>query len=558
MKRNVFILLVMISSSCFEKPTSPTYGEVFFSDESKLISLFEMSFPQEDTLALYTGWQYLGADSIPGMEQPIPEFTSEGEAVTLPHKLVLPNHSLWYSWKGNLDGGVLFLDGDDGAQLWVNGERVLRSAEGEFYRVEQEGEVQLTVRVINNAVSGGLKKAFWMAESSFLKWMTDRKELLDSLLLNRKIELLTDSGLKAQLLKIDQKDRVGKLADYPIMMTEPIIILDSNGEPFLRWQSEKGGESVIGRESGEKYSVSSKDGIFTFPIKFGEVYKIWIQQGKSLFGPFHFNQAEPADQIRLAIWGDSQGGWKTFKKISHEIASQNPDFSLGLGDLVNNGSQSFVYSRFLQVTSQMNAPQILIPGNHDYDGFYEDLIAKEMERHLFLPGQKRFGFQILGSVGVLALDPNVNFPVSIPKGTEQQIWMDSILTSEAWSNLRWKVIAIHQPPYSQGWPGYHGELSIRETLEPYFHRGLIDFVIAGHTHDYERLTLNFSGNSVHFLIVGGAGGGLEPKDKSSDYPKMDRVIKEHHFGILDFGKDSFNLRVFNLEGEIIDQFIEEE
>ena len=95
MKRNVFILLVMISSSCFEKPTSPTYGEVFFSDESKLISLFEMSFSQEDTLALDTGWQYLGADSIPGMEQPIPEFTSEGEAVTLPHKLVLPNHSLW-------------------------------------------------------------------------------------------------------------------------------------------------------------------------------------------------------------------------------------------------------------------------------------------------------------------------------------------------------------------------------------------------------------------------------------------------------------------------------
>jgi hypothetical protein len=87
---------------------------------------------------------------------------------------------------------------------------------------------------------------------------------------------------------------------------------------------------------------------------------------------------------------------------------------------------------------------------------------------------------------------------------------------------------------------------------------LIDFVIAGHTHDYERLTLNFSGNSVHFLIVGGAGGGLEPKDKSSDYPKMDRVIKEHHFGILDLGKDSFNLRVFNLEGEIIDQFSEEE
>jgi len=266
MKRNVFILLVMILSSCIEKPTSPTYGEVFFSDESKLTALFEMSFPKEDTLVLDTGWQYLGADSIPGMEQPIPEFTSKGEAVSLPHKLILPNHSLWYSWKGSLNAGVLFLDGDDGAQLWVDGERVLRSAEGEFYSIEEEVEVQLLVRVINNAVSGGLKKAFWMAESSYLNWMTDRKELLDSLLLNRKIELLLDSEFKAQLLKIDQKDREKELADYPIMMTDPIIILDSNGEPFLRWQSEKGGGSVISRETGEKYSVSSKDGIFTLPI----------------------------------------------------------------------------------------------------------------------------------------------------------------------------------------------------------------------------------------------------------------------------------------------------
>ena len=40
-----------------------------------------------------------------------------------------------------------------------------------------------------------------MAESSYLNWMTDRKELLDSLLLNRKIELLLDSEFKAQLLK---------------------------------------------------------------------------------------------------------------------------------------------------------------------------------------------------------------------------------------------------------------------------------------------------------------------------------------------------------------------
>ena len=300
------------------------------------------------------------------------------------------------------------------------------------------------------------------------------------------------------------------------MMTDPIIILDSNGEPFLRWQSEKGGGSVISRETGEKYSVSSKDGIFTLPIEFGEVYKIWIQQGKSLFGPFHFNQAEPADQIRLAIWGDSQGGWRTFKRISHEIANQNPDFSLGLGDLVNNGSQPFVYSRFLQVVSEMRTPQILIPGNHDYDGFYEDLIAKEMERHLFFTRSKALWFSGTWFSGCFDFGSKCQFPGFNSKrnGTAN---LDG-LCSDLGSLVKPTVESDSNPstaPYSQGWPEYHGELSIRGDIRNHiFHMGLIDFVIAGHTHDYERLTLEFfSGNSVHFLIVGGAGGGLEPKEK---------------------------------------------
>jgi hypothetical protein len=90
-------------------------------------------------------------------------------------------------------------------------------------------------------------------------------------------------------------------------------------------------------------------------------------------------------------------------------------------------------------------------------------------------------------------------------------------------------------------------------LEPYFHAGKIDLVIAGHTHDYERLTKEFSGNQVHFFIVGGAGGGMEPEGKRSEYPIMDRLIKKHHVAIAEVTASEFAVRILGSNGELLDQ-----
>jgi hypothetical protein len=81
--------------------------------------------------------------------------------------------------------------------------------------------------------------------------------------------------------------------------------------------------------------------------------------------------------------------------------------------------------------------------------------------------------------------------------------------------------------------------------------------VAGHTHDYERLTRDFSGNEVTFLVVGGAGGGLEPNGKSSEFPKMDMLIKTHHFGILKVKKERLDWEVYGVEGEVLDRFVME-
>lgn len=203
----------------------------------------------------------------------------------------------------------------------------------------------------------------------------------------------------------------------------------------------------------------------------------------------------------------------------------------------------------------MQTPQLLVPGNHDYDGYYDELFARQLNQFLSHPEKPTYGMQLFGPVAIMSLDPNVNFPVSVLKGSSQGKWLERQMESSTWQQAAWKILVLHQPPYSQGWPGYQGEWTIRQLLEPYFHRGLVDLVVAGHTHDYERVAFDFSDHTVHFLVVGGAGGGLEPVGKQSDYPQMDRLIKKHHYGILEIDSSRMHFKAYDLEGNTMDELI---
>jgi predicted phosphodiesterase len=533
------------------KNASPTFGEVFFSNESQLKAYFNPAVALE-TVSLDSGWIFLGKDSIPGIAPQFPGLDG-GEEIKLPHRLTVANHNFWYKTKVILDSGVLLIDADDGAQLWVNRTRIPRSERGEFFEISDSGEKELIIRAVNNAMAGGLRKVTWIRQEEFMNGEKRKLAIRDSILLGRKARVVKDQNLSSKLADLSQEEKKMMLEEYPILLTEPVLLLGTDGSFFLRCVSEKSGTGRLSFPGGIEKEVRSEDGVFTFePEDNGLEFS--LHQEKSNFGNFAFTIPKLEDGLKLAIWGDSQGGWKTFAQIAKQIQLYQPDLSIGAGDLVNNGSEEFAYPRFLQILSLMKTPTLPVPGNHDYDGFYEDLEPDLMKKFLFRPDEPTYGMQVLGPMAVITLDPNVNFPVSIPGGTPQRTWFETAIESEAWKAATWKMIVLHQPPYSQGWPDYHGKKSIQELLEPYFHQGLIDVVVAGHTHDYERLTRSFSRNEVTFLVVGGAGGGLEPEGKSSEFPQMDKLIKTHHFGILEVKKEGLNWEVFGVDGAVLDRY----
>lgn len=556
MKNIVFqlfaFLLIVGCVSTDSKNASPTFGEAFFSDESQLEAYFNPRIALQTT-ALDSGWIFLGKDSIPGITPSIPG-VEVGEEINLPHRLSAANHNFWYQTKVQLETGVLLIDADDGAQLWVNGIRIPRSEQGEFFEISKAGEKELLIRVVNNAMAGGLRKVTWISQEEFLKGEKRKLAIQDSILLERKSRLINDQTLSSKIAELSLGEKKIALEEFPILLTDPVMLQGTDGSYFLRWVSEMSGTARLIFPNGAEKEVKSEDGVFTFEPAEDEL-KFSLHQDKSNLGNFVFTFQNSNAELKVAIWGDSQGGWRTFDQIAKQIQSHQADLSIGAGDLVNNGSEELAYPRFLQILSRMKTPTLAVPGNHDYDGFYDELEPDLMRKFLFRAGDPTYGMQSVGPLAVISLDPNVNFPVSIAEGSLQRTWFEAAIESEAWKAAPWKMIVLHQPPYSQGWPEYHGEKSIQEFLEPYFHRGLVDLVVTGHTHDYERLTLDFSGNPVTFLIVGGAGGGLEPNGKSSEFPKMDMLIKTHHFGILKVKKERLDWEVYGVEGEVLDRFV---
>lgn len=452
-----------------------------------------------------------------------------------------------------MEPGLLLINADDGAQLRINGKRILRSPKGDFFSQDVQGKCKLEIRVVNNAMAGGLRRVHLIPQAAVENWDKNKIQIRQEVLVKRKLELLQDTALTDELVELPFSEQATRLSEYPILFSLPVMIIGTDGKPFVRWLSESAGTAVLHLDNGERLEISSSDGIFTVNLEPGTGISFKLYQGKSYQGRYTMEVRDFSESIKIALWGDSQGGWLTFRQIANGMRLHDADLSVGAGDLVNNGSEVMAYHRFLQLLSHMQTPQLLVPGNHDYDGYYDDLYAQQMNDYLFTPGQSTFGMQQFGLVSVITLDPNENFPVSIPEDTRQWKWLEEQMESETWKKSRWKMIVVHQPPYSQGWPGYEGEWSLRQLIEPYLHKGLVDLVVAGHTHDYERLTLTFSGNPVLFLVVGGAGGGLEPADAQSDQPQMDRLIKKHHFGILDIDSSRMHFAAYDLEGGLMDE-----
>ena len=97
-------------------------------------------------------------------------------------------------------------------------------------------------------------------------------------------------------------------------------------------------------------------------------------------------------------------------------------------------------------------------------------------------------------------------------GGEQEKWLRQTLSeASADTSVDWVVVYMHQPAMSTSDAG-GADLGIRESWMPLFDKYGVDFVLAGHDHDYER----------SYLVSGtDSGTYLRPRVVSTDKNSVD-------------------------------------
>ena len=130
---------------------------------------------------------------------------------------------------------------------------------------------------------------------------------------------------------------------------------------------------------------------------------------------------------------------------------------------------------------------------------------------------------------LVALDLNREFPIGVSHGSAQWEWLQREVRSAAWKNAGWRIVLVHQPPWSRSWAGYHGDEAVQRIVEPLVRDHGLNVVVSGHSHAYEYLVRSVDTRVVHVLITGGAGGSLEAPQAETLGTTNDRLAVRHHF-----------------------------
>lgn len=471
----------------------------------------------------------------------------------LPHRVHLPDSPMWYACSlSTRDTVALLLSADDGAQVFLDGRRILRDRPGELFLLP--GPIthgRLVVRVLNNAGAGGLRDARLLPLEAYRRWAAALDDRQDGHLAASLAARLMVPPARTEDMEPDQwPPLLGPMLVPRGRDTISVRISGPNTAlPLLTWVSSSGQQ---GKVSGQREADAW---LFLLPcMDPGDTLQYQVRQGRAVSPIISWALPGAEGPRRVVIWGDSQNGLDTFRTLYDLGHFPDADLVIGLGDLVGNGADPTQWTGFLDVIRERAAsvPHLLIPGNHDYDGYYDDLRPSVLRT--FLRDEPGPGFFLVrwGGMALLAADPNERFPLGYTP--ERMAWIRDAVADSVWQGAEWKVLLAHQPPYARGWPGYGGDLPVRALVEELRDRGGLDLVLSGHNHDFERITLCREGSVTLCVISGGAGGGLEGPEENRQGPLMDKMLKVHHLLLWEPGEDRSLLRAFSPSGVEIDRY----
>lgn len=229
---------------------------------------------------------------------------------------------------------------------------------------------------------------------------------------------------------------------------------------------------------------------------------------------------------------DNQGAWEADPRepavsMLKDLAARRPAFGLGLGDFASNGDNyASVRDSHLNRTARhlgSKVPFFIAWGNHDGKNPSDPLrLSADMPSRWrtdtlspHTPGFGSFSFEY-GGVFFVCLEyfTTVDDACARTHNDVTNGWLDAALSSSEARAARFRVVAVHAPPFCERW--VDGCAFLREHLVPRLEKYGVALCLSGHMHGFERGELN----GVTYIIAGG-GSYLDHNEKLvKDWPHM--------------------------------------
>jgi hypothetical protein len=304
-----------------------------------------------------------------------------------------------------------------------------------------------------------------------------------------------------------------------------------------------------GLEPGRRYSyrtvVESPEGTFTSDVR-------------------SFRALPMSGPLTVQVIGDSGGADIWQHRVTERMAAEPADLLLHAGDIIYPSFHPDLTDiRFLSVQRPVmrQTPGFFAWGNHDLHygtapfldvlrSATNDTPASEHLAERTIP-ESYYSFDAGDVHFVVLFQPFVTQYLMRPDGSQAR-WLERDLAA---TRKPWRVMISHVPTETSGlhrhddfnFNGLRDSAEFSTALIPIARRHGVQLLLAGHDHNYERLTPS---EGITAVVTGG-GGGLPYGLRETD-PRSAAFLVTYHYTRLRFEGDSLRIQCIDWQGRIQD------
>jgi acid phosphatase type 7 len=289
---------------------------------------------------------------------------------------------------------------------------------------------------------------------------------------------------------------------------------------------------------------------YIYRVGAGEYWSEW----------FEYQTPSDDDKFSFIYLGDPQNDLKSqWSRVIRAAYRHAPDcgFMLYCGDLINRAGRDLEWHEWFQAGSFIYGmvPQVMTPGNHDYDGLTLDPHWNAQFTH---PANGPKGLEgtcfviDYKNVRLISIDSAADSELRNEDGFKleaQKVWLDSVLQA---NTQKWVIITTHLPFYSP--KENRDNKHLRENFQPILEKYKVDLLLSGHDHSYGRgrVTDNpENGHKVMYVVSVSGPKMYEPGEK--DWMEHSGAFKQL-YQVITIDEEELNYKSFTADGKLFDEF----